>query len=316
VVSTATDARERSDPRPWGAAGAALVCTLLYAALPLAREVGLFIAMVSPFPLAIQRLRGVGPALVTLVASCLLIGSLFGPGSAFQFAIFLAAPSWLIGEAMVRGHGMRRGCVWAFILVSLEIALLLLASGPELSDQIRRETTASISGYIQQVQPSVSREQLEQLSEQARSFVAALAIVYPAAFIIMGGLCVLMNAVLVRGYLARRDPAWLDGSEFEGLRWPFWIAMAFVLSGATVVLPPLRSAGYNVLLVLAFLFVLQGLAVVLYFAHRLAGPPLLRIAVVVLVLVNPWAPQLLGLLGLFDLWFDFRRFADIPEPPK
>ena len=33
---------------------------------------------------------------------------------------------------------------------------------------------------------------------------------------------------------------------------------------------------------------------------------------VVLVLVNPWAPQILALLGLFDNWFDFRQWA---EPP-
>jgi uncharacterized protein YybS (DUF2232 family) len=121
---------------------------------------------------------------------------------------------------------------------------------------------------------------------------------------------------MVRAYLAWRDPAWLEGGELEGVRWPFGLAVVFVLSGLTVLLPPLRPLGYNVLLVVAFLLALQGLAVVLYYAHRLAGPPFLRIAVVVLVLVNPWSREMLALLGLFDLWFDFRRFADVPENPK
>ena len=85
-----------------------------------------------------------------------------------------------------------------------------------------------------------------------------------------------------------------------------------MLSGAAVALPPPRPAAYNVLLVVAFFFALQGLAVVGFYARRLAGPPLLRAAVLVLVLVNPWAPQILALLGLFDNWFDFRRWA---EPP-
>jgi hypothetical protein len=65
--------------------------------------------------------------------------------------------------------------------------------------------------------------------------------------------------------------------------------------------------------VVAFFFALQGLAVVGFYARRLAGPPLLRAAVVVLVLVNPWAPQILALLGLSDNWLDFRRWA---EPPS
>ena len=34
--------------------------------------------------------------------------------------------------------------------------------------------------------------------------------------------------------------------------------------------------------------------------------------VVVLVLANPWAVQILALLGLFDTWADFRKWA---EPP-
>jgi hypothetical protein len=53
--------------------------------------------------------------------------------------------------------------------------------------------------------------------------------------------------------------------------------------------------------------------VVAYYARRLAAPPVLRIAVMVLVLVNPWAPQILSLIGLFDTWFDFRKWAQPPE---
>jgi uncharacterized protein YybS (DUF2232 family) len=86
----------------------------------------------------------------------------------------------------------------------------------------------------------------------------------------------------------------------------------FILSGAAVAVPLARPAAYNVLLVTAFFFALQGLAVVAFYGRRLAGPPLLRMAIVVLVLANPWAPQILALLGLFDNWFDFRRWA---EPP-
>ena len=74
-------------------------------------------------------------------------------------------------------------------------------------------------------------------------------------------------------------------------RWP-WPSCS---RGLAVLSPPLRAGAYNVLLVVAFFFALQGLAVVAFYAHRLAAPPLLRWAVLVLVLVNPWAPQILAL---------------------
>jgi hypothetical protein len=155
-------------------------------------------------------------------------------------------------------------------------------------------------------------EMIAQWTDQAKATRSILAVVYPAAYIIMGGFVVLANAVLLQLYLSRRDPGWLDGSEFEGLRLPFATSLLFLLGGAAVAFPPLRPAGYNVLLVLAFLFGLQGLAVVAFYARRLAAPPLLRAAVVLLVLVNPWAPQILALMGLFDLWMDLRKYA---EPP-
>ena len=135
---------------------------------------------------------------------------------------------------------------------------------------------------------------------------------YPAAYIIAGGCVVLANAALLRLYLSRRDPGWLDGSEFEGLRVPLGAAVVFVLAGAAVVFPKVRPVGYNVLVILAFFFALQGLAVVSFYARRLAAPPILRAAVVLLVLVNPWAPQILAVMGLFDIWLDLRKYA---EPP-
>jgi hypothetical protein len=130
--------------------------------------------------------------------------------------------------------------------------------------------------------------------------------------VIGAAVLVAANAALLRLYLLRRDPGWLEDGEFERVRWPLGLVVAFVLSGAAVALPLARPVAYNLLLVTAFFFALQGLAVVGFYARRLAGPPLLRAAVVVLVLANPWAPQILALLGLFDNWFDFRRWA---EPP-
>ena len=46
------------------------------------------------------------------------------------------------------------------------------------------------------------------------------------------------------------------------------------------------------------------------------GAPASRWAVLILVVVNPWAPQILALIGLFDIWFDFRKWAEPPEPTR
>ncbi|HXB56754.1 MAG TPA: DUF2232 domain-containing protein [Vicinamibacteria bacterium] len=300
---------ERGDPRPVGLWAAGVSAALLY-------SVSLFspylspLAFVSAFPLIVQRLRGgLGGALLATLGAASVVAFVFSPSQAGVFCCFLAAPGLLMGEAMARGRGMVRGCGWAFALLSLEIsAVLIFASGWMEAHALEPLEQLRSTAFVKDLTP----ERLAEWTEQVTTLHDAMAVVYPAFYIILGAFVVLANAALLRFYLARRDPGWLDGDEFEGIRWPLGLAVAFVVSGASVALPLLRPAAYNVLLVLAFFFALEGLAVVAFYSRRLAGPPLLRVAVVILVLANPWASQILALLGLFDIWIDFRKWA---EPP-
>jgi uncharacterized protein YybS (DUF2232 family) len=273
------------------------------------------LAVLSPFPLTLQRLRGglASALLATLLAGSLLAG-LFSPGQALRFVLLLALPGLLMAEAMARGRGLRRGGFWAFAALALVIALALFFAGGTLMElALQPAALARAPEFLDQLRQSGwTSDMVAQWKEWWTLNHDVLAVVYPAAYLIMGGLIVLANAALLRLYLSRRDPGWLEGSEFEGLRLPLLLAVLFVLAGASVASPPLRPAAYNVLLVLAFFFALQGVAIVSFYARRLAAPPFLRAAVVLLVLVNPWAPQILALLGLFDLWLDLRKYA---EPP-
>jgi hypothetical protein len=308
-------AGDGAEPRLGALLGAGVVAAGLFVAPRFAPA--LFpLGLVSPLPLMLQRLKGGGGGtLLATVLAAALIGALLAPAPATWFLALVAAPALLIAESLVRGRGLVRGCVWAFTLVVVEIAVALLFWSGFLAERVMSPLEhLGSSEFLGELEAGgVPPEQVSAWSEQVASLGEALAVVFPAMYVIGGALMVLANAALLRLYLARRDPGWLEDGEFERVRWPFGLVAAFILSGAAVLVPAARPAAYNVLLVVAFFFALQGLAVVGFYARRLAGPPLLRLAVVVLVLVNPWAPQILALLGLFDNWFDFRRWA---EPPR
>jgi len=311
-------ARERPDPRTSGVLGAAVASTLVFSAAAAVPFLFL-LAAVAPFPIIVLRVRGsFGAALLSALLATGIIGAVFNPGLAAGYLALLAAPGLLMGEAMARGRGLRKGCAWAFCLLSLELGATLLFAGPSMETLMLEPFTAWSSPQFQAEMRSsgLPAEQVEDLAQRFLSLQHVMQVVYPAAFVIGGALMVLANATLLVGYLARRDPGWLDGGEFEEIRWPLGLSVAFVASGLAVLAPVLRPAAYNVLLVLGFFYALQGFAVVTYYARRLAAPPVLRIAVMVLVLVNPWAPQILGLIGLFDTWFDFRKWAQPPAEPS
>ena len=320
-MTATTRAGERPDVSLMATFGAALGTAALFAAVrPLGPVLGPILAAVSPLPMIIHRLaRGlVGTFFATLLAAS-LIAWFYSPGAALVFLAFLAFPGLVIGEAMARGRGLPKGCQWAFAILAIEIALLLLAAGGDLAGQVTQvfEHMRDAQNLQEMRQTGWSSETVDLWVEQSKALESAMRVVYPAVFIIAGALVVLLNAFLLKLYLLRRDPGWLEGGEFEGIRWPLGLPVAFIVSGLGVLFPPIRPAAYNVLLLVVFFFVLEGLAVIVFYAHRLAGPPFLRRALILLVLenlwANTWAPLAVALLGLLDVFFDLRKWG---EPPR
>ena len=214
------------------------------------------------------------------------LAAAFSPGHAAVFLLLLVLPGLLIAEALARGRGLLRGCGWAFVLVSLQISARARRSGASrwrgASSRRSRSSLARVPGRAEgERPPSRADRRLERADDGPprrdgrrlpRRSTSSL-----------GGLVVLANAALLRFYLARRDPGWLEGGEFERIRWSLLLAMAFVLAGAAVArrrrsAPPPTTCSWCS----RFFFLLQGLAVTAFYAHRLDGPPLLRAMVVVL----------------------------------
>jgi len=304
----------RTDVRLGGVVGAgalsALLCGLVAHVPALAP-----LSIVSPLPLAVQRLHGgTASAWLAIALATALVAAATGPGAAVSFLLALALPGLLLGESLARGRGLLRGCAWAFALLTIEVSLALGFAGDAVArrsvepfEQLRSEA------FLSELKASgVPADRVSEFAEQATDLRDVMAVVFPAAWVIGAAVLVLANAALLRLYLLRRDPGWLEDGEFERIHFPLGLVLVFVVAGASVALPVARPVAYNALLLVAFFFALQGLAVVGFYARRLAAPPLLRAALLVLVLANPWAPQILALLGLFDNWFDFRRWA---EPP-
>ena len=311
-VSAGTGSQAES--RLGGLLGAGALSALLFGSAGLVQALAP-LSLVAALPLAVQRLRGgaAGAWLAATLATALVAASSAVPSAGF-YLLVLALPGLLLGEALARGRGLLRGCSWAFGALVAEIAAGLAFASRAMAegllapfDHLRSEA------FLAELKTGgLAPEQIAEFTEQVGAVRDAIAVVFPAVWVISAAGFVALNAAMLRLYLLRRDPGWLEDGEFERVRWPIGLAVVFVLAGAGVALPLARPVAYNVLLVTAFFFALQGLAVVAFYARRLAGPPLLRAAVAVLVLANPWAPQILALLGLFDNWFDFRHWA---EPP-
>lgn len=116
-----------------------------------------------------------------------------------------------------------------------------------------------------------------------------------------------------REHAARRTDSETPGVYlFRNLALPDWVLFAFVLGGLTpIVSGLLQTVTANVLTLVVFLYMLQGLAIFRFMlvavGAGIAGT-LFGWALLAFLTVTGVGPFLLGLAGLFDPFFDFRHF--------
>ncbi|HYC63080.1 MAG TPA: DUF2232 domain-containing protein [Thermoanaerobaculia bacterium] len=111
---------------------------------------------------------------------------------------------------------------------------------------------------------------------------------------------------------ARGDNETLGAYLFRNFSLPDWLLFAFIIGGLTPLASGmLQKVAANTLAVVAFLYVLQGLAIFRFLLVAMgagfAGTMLGWLLLAFLTLTGV-GPLLLGLAGLFDPFFDFRRF--------
>ena len=131
---------------------------------------------------------------------------------------------------------------------------------------------------------------------------------------------VLLLSILLFGRL-RGWRAAVEGSDvslatpylFRNLAFPDWLLFAFIVGGVSPLMKGVaQHVGANILAVVVFLYIVQGLAIVrslLVTVGAGLGMSLLAYAtLVVLTFAGLVGPLLLGMAGLFDSFFDFRHF--------
>src|SRR5205807_1889494 len=134
----------------------------------------------------------------------------------------------VLAETVGRGRGLRKGCLWAFALLATEAGAALLFAGPQLGSRLLEplEQLRSPQFLADMRASGLPAERVEEWDEQLASWHRAVEVVYPAVWVVAAGLMVLVNAALLRLYLAWRDPGWLEDGEFERVRWPLALAVA------------------------------------------------------------------------------------------
>ncbi len=131
--------------------------------------------------------------------------------------------------------------------------------------------------------------------------------ILPALLVINTTLVAWLNVVTVRQLALAAGEEEL---ELPLTQWftPEWLIFVFLGAGFLLLVPVavVRLTGLNLVLILGFLYFFQGLAVIASLFERFHLPWFLRLMGYLLAFMNPLC-LLVVIVGLLDLWLDFRR---------
>lgn len=278
-----------------------------FLALPLSIA-GLF----SAAPLLTVRISGRRlHAFLALAVALLLISVIDSSDSAIGFLVLFGLWALLAGEVLARRKSVVAASMAGLVILSAEALLAGFAEGTAPIEATLRSPQVQASFDQWAAQAELEPAEAKAAIERVRAGIVAL---YPALSVISAITIVALNAIALGRLVQRSRASDFPRGELLALRWPLGLVVAFVASGALLLVPGTQQTGWNGLVVTLFLFLLQGLSVLTFALTRLFSSELMRAMFVVTSLLGPWA-ILLSLLGLFDQWFDFRRRLAGAETP-
>ncbi|MBI2000041.1 MAG: DUF2232 domain-containing protein [candidate division NC10 bacterium] len=301
---------------------AALVVVGVLASGNLFPVLGVFLSLLSPLPFVLLRLRHGFPGLaLALTLTTVALGGLTSVQQGLAFLLEFGLPAILLAEGLRRASRPEVVVTGVAALLTLGgVGVLALAS-----DQWARPL-AAVSQHVEALladmeaftlRMGLSGEGPPPLLGSVEKLRTFLLMAYPGLFF-AGGLLTASGYVLFLRSLIRRWPAQLGGLTPPPFRWelPELLVWAFIGAGILYLtgLPWPQAVGLNVLIILLGLYFLQGLSIAAFLFQRFHLPRLLATMSVMLLLFQPFLTLLVAGVGLFDVWFAFRRLS-LPRSP-
>lgn len=255
----------------------------------------------------------------TLVSTALLIAggisAAFGALSVLLFSLTLLPLGFVLAKSAVRHETVNqaglKGVLYLIVTWAVLGALYATISGTnpyaETITSLDKglETTYSLYSESAEVPVETLRE-IESAFTRLRLFIARI---FPALLLISILVTVWLNMLFGRLLLAKKSPALAPWEEFKAWKLPEPLVWMFILAVIQILLPvqSINSLGLNGAFVLGALYFFQGLAVLSSLLAKWAVPQPFKILIYVLVLIQVYGIILLSLIGLADVWADFRK---------
>ena len=285
----------------------------LFLAFFLLPVIGMLPGLFAPAPGAyytVKHGRKTGLAVVALTSA--FLAAVSDPAAVMIYLLQAGVMALALAEFLMRQQGGARAVVYSLALNLMLIAAAAVAwalsTGADLHTKITKGVESSIAQTATFYQKAgVTGEELQALQESMKQAGELIVNIYPALLTVALGTIACLNLFAVAKAASRRRlPVYIG--DFRKYRNPEPLVWILIVSGFGVLVPQqlVYLTCLNVLIIVGALYTVQGLAVISHFFRRHAVPKFIRLIGVLLLIFQPFMVLAVSVLGIFDLWGDFR----------
>lgn len=302
--------------------GVVITCGLFALALVFPLVGFCFIPFV-PVPTLLYRCKlGRNPSLILMLITFMILAVFTGQmGFDLIIVAVLLLTGYFLGEQF-----QQRQSVEAVVLKSCGLVLgagtvavlgFNLVSATSLGDVVHHFVTQNLELTLAiYKEAGVAQETIDTIVGVRETIESILTRLLPA-FVVTSMLFVSWVSVVTGKYVFRlKSVPYPDFGRLNRWKAPELLVWAVIICGVAVFLPQLgaRWIGINGLLILATIYFFQGLAIVSFYFEKKGFPKLLRAVLYGLILLQPLIFIVVILFGFFDMWINFRRLNQPPDP--
>lgn len=272
----------------------------------------------TPIPIVYYGLRlgrAKGVALTVICLAILTAAVFVTPISINLIVLYLfALLGLMLSEIIKRGYNIEKIVVYPTFLLCLAALSILVYHGWQTGRHVFEVIAAQVSVNIQEsikiyAQLDLPSEQIDIIKDNAQKIVDFLSKIYPALLIVAVSFTVWINVLGARALLDKTAVAYPSIGELSNWKAPdrtVW----FVIAGGLIWLFLAGDAGFiglNLIIICAFIYFMQGLAIVSYVFKKKKVPNVLKMIFYFIIFAQQYILLLVVVVGLSDLWIDFRK---------
>jgi len=301
---------------------AAAVTSLVFIAVTTLSIASTLGAVLAPIPLLyyysrLGRMQGLLVFLVSLIVMMLAL-KVMNLYVSVMHVVLLGALGPVLSEVLRKNLSIERTVIYSVAaLAVMGLCVLFYYSLVEdaapwhlIEIAIAGMVQANIEAYARL---GTSPEQLDLIRSNAGQIAGVLTRLVPSFFLAGMSFFVWVNILIGKLLFVRKGMWYPDFGNLSNWKIPDKVIWLVIAAGALLFIPvtTIRIVSINVLIILLFAYMMQGLSIVNFFFEKKNLPWFLKTVAYILIFVQQLLLVLIIGLGLIDVWVNFRKLDKV-----